>query len=99
MKDYFKEAIISKNTDGIRPDIAELINADINNYRNHMIKQYNGDEQKATDEFCFRRFLNEYTTAINIFGLHQEYNCKRSFNRRISYYWEMINGNEEFYDV
>lgn len=99
MKDYFKEAIISKNTDGIRPDIAELINADINNYRNHMIKQYNGDEQKATDEFCFRRFLNEYTTAINVFGLHQEYNCKRSFNRQISYYWEMINGNEEFYDV
>lgn len=64
-----------------------------------MIKQYNGDEQKATDEFCFRRFLNEYTTTINVFGLQQEYNCKRSFNRRISYYWEMVNRNEEFYDV
>ena len=47
MRDYFKEAIIPKDTDGIRPDIAELINIDMNNYREHMIKQYNVDEQKG----------------------------------------------------
>lgn len=97
MIDYFKEAIISKDTGGIRPDIAELINADINNYRDHMIKQYNGDIQRATDEFCFKKFLNEYSTAINIFELHREYNCKRSFNRHISYCWEIVNGNEELF--
>ena len=97
MRDYFKEALIPKNDmEGIRPDIAELINTDVNNYREHMIKQYNGNEERATDEFCFKKFLNEYSTAINIFGLHQEYNCKGSFNRHIGYCWQMINGNEEF---
>lgn len=72
MRDYFKEAIISKNTDEISPDIAELINTDINNYREYMVKQYNGDEEQATDKFCFKKFLNEYSTAINVFGLHQD---------------------------
>lgn len=97
MKDYFKESIIPDGTEGIRPDIAELINTDINHYREYMIKQYNGNEQKATDEFCFKKFLNEYSTAINIFGLHQEYNCKASFNRHISYCWSIVNRNEELY--
>lgn len=96
MKDYFLESIIPKNIGGIRSDIAELINADINKYREHMIKQYNGDKNKATDEFCFRKFLNEYSTAINVFGLHQEYNCKGSFNRFISSCWKIVNENEEF---
>ena len=95
-KDYFKLSIIPKDVEGIRPDIACLINTDVNNYREHMIKQYNGDDQKTTDEYCFRRFLNEYSTAINIFGLHHEYNCKGSFNRYISYCWQMVNDNEEF---
>lgn len=94
MKDYFKEAIIPKDTKGIRPDIAELINTDICRYREHIVKQYNGDEQRATDEFCFKNFLNEYSTAINVFGLHKEYNCKGSFNRHINYCWQMVNGNE-----
>ena len=97
MRDYFRDAIIPSNTDGIRPDIAELINADVNKYRDHMIRQYNGNQERATDEFCFKKFLNEYSTAINIFGLHQECNCKGSFNRYISQCWEMVNGNEEFY--
>ena len=97
MRDYFKEALIPKDDmEGIRPDITELINTDVNNYREHMIKQYNGDEERATDKFCFKKILNEYSTAINIFGLHKEYNCKGSFNRHISYCWQMINGNEEF---
>ena len=61
-----------------------------------MIKQYNGDNIKGTDEFCFKRFLNEYSTAINVFGLHQEYNCKGSFNRFISSSWQIVNGNERF---
>ena len=97
VKDYFKEAIIPNDTEGIRPDIAELINADINNYREHMIRQYNGDEQKATDKFCFTTFLNEYSPAINVFGLHQEYTCKGLFNRHINYCWQMVNENEELY--
>ena len=55
MRDYFKEALIPKDDmEGIRPDIAELINTDVNNYREHMIKQYNGNEERATDEFCFK---------------------------------------------
>ena len=96
MRDYFKEAIIPKDIEGDRSDITELINTDINNYREHMIKQYNGDKERATDEFCFKMFLNEYSTAINVFGLHQEYNCKGSFNRYIIYCRQMVNGNEEF---
>ena len=99
MIDYFKEAIIPKDTEGIRPDVAYLINTDISNYRERMIKQYNGDVKKATDEFCFKKFLNDYTIAINIFGLHQEYNCKRTFNRHINYCWHMANGKEcDIYD-
>lgn len=93
-KDCFQEAIIPQNTDGIRPDIAELINEDMINYRRYMIKQYNGKEGRATDEFCFKKFLNEYSTAINIFGLHKEYDCKGSFNKFISNCWQIINGNE-----
>ena len=31
MRDYFKEAIIPKDVEGIRPDIVELINVDVNN--------------------------------------------------------------------
>ena len=33
MKDYFREAIIPSDIEGIRSDIVELINTDINNYR------------------------------------------------------------------
>ena len=69
----------------------------MNRYRNHMIKQYNGDIQRVTDEFCFHNFLNEYLTAINIFGLHQEYNRKGSFNKYINYCWQMVNKNEELW--
>lgn len=95
-KDYFKEALIPKDMEGIRPDIAEIINNDINKYRNHMIKQYNENKEKATDEFCFRKFLNDYSTAINVFGLHEEYNCKGSFNRFISSCWQILNGEDKF---
>ena len=100
MRDYFKEALIPKDDmEGIRPDIAELINTDVNNYREHMIKQYNGDKKIATDKFCFKKFLNEYSTAINIFGLHKEYNCKGSFNKYINYCWQMVNRNEEMLPI
>ena len=97
MKDYFRETIIPSDIEGIRSDIVELINTDINNYRKYIIKQYNGNEQRATDKFCFKKFLNEYSIAINVFGLHQEYDCKGLFNRYISYCWQMVNDNEEFY--
>lgn len=90
--DYFTEAIIPDGTDGYRPDIIKTINKDIISYRRHMIKQYNNDEQRATDEFCFTKFLNDYTTAINVFGLHKELNCKSSFNGFINSCWDMING-------
>jgi hypothetical protein len=95
LKDYFLGAIIPENTDGIRPDIIELINSDINSYRDYMIQQYNGDIEKATDGFCFKKFLNEYSTAINVFGLHSEFNCKGSFNRHINSCWQVVNENEE----
>lgn len=95
MKDYFLEAIIPDDAEGIRPNIVELINEDIGSYREYMIKQYNGAIERATDEFCFTKFLNEYTTAINVFGLHKEYNCKGSFNRFISGCWQEICGNYE----
>ena len=88
--DYFVEFILPINGEGIRKDIAELINADINNYREHMINQYNGDISKGTDEFCFKKFLNDYSIAINVFGLHKEYNCKGSFNKFISSCWQTI---------
>lgn len=90
MKDYFLEAIIPDGMKGIRPDIALLINTDILNYREFMIKRYNGNDERATDEFCFKNFLNEYSTSINVFGLHKEYNCKGSFNRFISSCWQLL---------
>lgn len=96
-RDYFTEVIIPKNTNGIRPDIVKLINEDINKYRDYSIKKYNGDIKRATDDFCFRQFLNEYSTAINIFGLHEEYNCEYSFNRFINSYWQIVNGNDRYF--
>lgn len=90
INDYFVEFVLPVDGDGIRKDIAELINSDINNYREHMISQYNGDTCKTTDEFCFKKFLNDYSIAINVFGLHKEYNCRGSFNKFISYCWQTI---------
>ena len=91
MKDYFLDAIIEIDDDiSIRPDIAKLINGDIRRYRSHMIKQYNNDVERATDLFCFKKFLNDYTMAVNVFGLHEEYNCRSSFNGFISGCWQLI---------
>lgn len=38
MNDYFELALMPEDVKGIRPDIAELINTDIDNYKLHMIK-------------------------------------------------------------
>ena len=94
MKDYFLDALIPENTSGIRDDVRQLINKDVCNYREYSIKQYNGITEKATDEFCFRKFLNDYSMAVNVFGLHEEYNCKGSFNRFISCCWQILQGND-----
>lgn len=67
-----------------------MINNDIRSYRQYSISQYNNNEERGTDEFCFRKFLNEYTTAINVFGLHQEMNCKGSFNKFINASWCLL---------
>ena len=88
--DYFREAVIPEGAEGIRPDIAKLINKDVENYREFMVKKYNGNEEKAADEFCFRKFLNEYSIAINVFSLHDEYDCKGSFNRYINACWQFL---------
>lgn len=90
MKDYFLEAIIPDDAEGIRPDIAELINKDIGSYREYMIKQYNGAIEKATDEFCFTKFLNEYQVAVNVFDLHSNLVSKRSLNRCIEMCWQIV---------
>lgn len=86
INDYFKYFMYQIDDDlcGTRKDIAEIINTDIEKYRNFSIKQYNNDKEKGTDEFCFRNFLNDYNVAINIFGLHSELDCKGSFNRFIT---------------
>lgn len=101
MKDYFLDALIEIDDDldnmNIRPDIASLINDDIRSYRRHMIKQYNSNTERATDAFCFKKFLNDYSVAINVFGLHGEYNCRRSFNGFIDGCWQYIN-NEDIFD-
>ena len=88
MRDYFKEALIPKDDmEGIRPDIAELINTDVNNYREHMIKQYNGDEEKATDEFCLLDDLQVIGTANMADGtLHIDLVCT-NWNKRFETDW------------
>lgn len=69
----------------------DAINSDLEKYHKYMINKYNNDESRASDGFCFKKFLEDYSVAINVFGLHEELNCKGSFNRFINYCYEEIN--------
>lgn len=83
--DYFRENkyAIDDDLHGIRKDVAMIINEDIEKYREYSVVRYNNDEDRATDKFCFKEFLNEYNVAINVFGLHSEFG-KSPFNKFIT---------------
>ena len=95
--DYFKEILIDTSDDELymdedgfqrgRRDVDEIWNNDVEAYRQYSIKQYNSNEDRATDRFCLNMFLNTYSIAINVFGLHSELNAKASFNRLINMGW------------
>ena len=77
----------------MRDDVRHEIVLDILRYREHNIKQYNEDLDKALDKFSFTQFLRFYNIAINVFNLHDEYSCKGSFNRFISVSYDAIDNN------
>lgn len=84
--DYFENAkyIIDDELEGIRKDVTEIINGDIEKYKNFSIKRNDNNQTAGTNIYSFRQFLNNYNIAINVFGLHSELDCKGSFNRFIT---------------
>ena len=90
MKDYFTEAIsLFPVVDG-RYSPEDIFREDIEKYREYIVKQYNGDENRATDEFCFRKFLNEYHIAVNVFSLHSNMATKFALNQCIEMCWQIV---------
>ena len=97
--DYFKALIITdEDNDDIwkNKDVIDIWNSDVEKFRSHMIKQYNNDEERATDKFCLKIFLNWYSTAINVFDIHSELNHKKTFNQLIEFGWLLY--NDKFHD-
>lgn len=103
--DYFNYFKIERTEgNGYSLEAIDVINSDLEKYHNYMIKKYNNDELRASDGFCFKKFLEDYSVAINVFGLHEEMNCKRSFNRfindcyvEINFYSKFVVGFDEQY--
>lgn len=90
MKDYFTEAIaLFPVVDG-RYSPEDIFREDIKKYREYIVRQYNDDEYRATDEFCFRKFLNEYQIAVNVFNLHSNIITKRALNQCIEMCWQIV---------
>ena len=90
MKDYFAEAIsLFPIVDG-RYAPEDIFREDIEKYKEYIVRQYNDDIERATDEFCFTKFLNEYQVAVNVFDLHSNMVTKRSLNRCIEMCWQII---------
>lgn len=81
--DYFEKIIIPNEDTNIPEKIKQLINHDIREYKKRSIEENEGSVIKATGQYNVRKFLNEYSNAINLFGLHSEYNCKNIFNKFI----------------
>lgn len=91
MKDYFAEAV------SLFPAYADetfttndIFREDIEKYKEYIIRQYNGNIEKATDEFCFKKFLNEYQVAVNVFNLHSNMTTKRALNQCIEMCWQIV---------
>ena len=104
--DYFNYFKIERTEgNGYSLEAIDVINSDLEKYHNYMFKKYNNDELRASDGFCFKKFLENYSVAINVFGLHKEMNCKRSFNRfindcyvEINFYSKLVARFDEQYD-
>ena len=92
---YFK--LIREEGNGYSLEAIDVINSDLEKYRNYTLNLYNHDQLLALDEFCFKKFLHEYSIAINIFGLHEEMCCKRSFNRFIDSGYKEIKMVDKIY--
>lgn len=90
MKDYFSEAISLFPIEKGRYSAEDIFREDIEKYKTYMIKQYNNNIERATDEFCFTNFLNEYKVAVNVFGLHSNLTTKRLLNRCIETCWQIV---------
>lgn len=92
--EYFKLERVEGN--GYSITAIDAINSDLEKYHNYMINKYNNDELRASDGFCFKKFLEDYSKAINVFGLHEELNCRKSFNRFIDNCYKEINIYNKF---
>lgn len=94
--DYFKYFKLPEiEGRGYSLEAIDTINDDIEKYRSYMINKYNFDIERATDQYAFRIFLKDYEVAVNVFGLHEEMNCKKSFNRFINYCYSELNYTED----
>lgn len=91
---YFNKLInvINDECDGISDLVKIQFCDDVRKYQEFSIKQYNDDLINGTDKFCLKNFLNNYNTAINVFGLHSEItNSRKQFNELINLGWEIYN--------
>lgn len=90
MKDYFAEAIsLFPVIDG-KHTSEDIFREDVKKYKEFIVRQYNGDIKRVTDEFCFKKFLNEYQVAVNVFDLHSNQTTKRSLNKCIEECWYTV---------
>lgn len=83
MKDYFEKAVALFEVADGEFSSKNIFIEDIKKYREYMIWRYRGNIDKATDELCFTIFLNEYSTAVNVFDLHSNITTKSMLNQHI----------------
>ena len=55
MKDYFEEAISIFPIVNGRYAPEDIFREDIERYKEYIVRQYNNDIERATDEFCFTK--------------------------------------------
>lgn len=90
MKDYFAEAItLFPFEEGVF-SVNDIFREDIEKYREYIVRQYSNSVERATDEFCFTKFLNEYQIAVNVFDLHNNMFSKHSLNKCIEMCWQIV---------
>lgn len=72
----------------------EQVKKDVKAYQEYNIKRYNGNEERASDEFAIREFLNIYTITLHVFHHGCYLDNKKAFNRWINSAFHMYDYDE-----
>lgn len=95
-RDFFIATIYGKMPNTIidmemSDEIRHRIALDLFKYREHSIEQKCNMVRPGVDLEAYKKFVDDYYIAINVFGLHSEYNNKAAFNDFIIKCIENIN--------